>query len=394
MLSHFRRRFTPIELQANRGPAPKPGQRRLAISVLQILVGALITTGLISGGSAIRPVTAAAQSPMGYERWTNPNAISGVDFGLTATQVFQKYAASLHIAMPAVHERKAKRLIDIEVRADDSGLANYVFDVVWVKDEGDFALESWFVPALTEAELKEFPQLAPHGIVVVDIERYPQGNEWRYAAIVQRNAGKFGWDVLTDASLDQVLDTAERRGLRVLDLDYAVAGPLDCPTVQGQACSPATFDAILVANSGSNAIETRVWFDMTPAQIATKQAQGYQVIDWEGGLGNEVTVWVKPGMPFELQSPLTEIEVNDETGHQGRVIDLENSPTPYSIVNIAPSAAPASPKLANPRQGDPEDGRPQVKHRDEKAKGKTERDRKPKDKKAGKRGKNGKGRGR
>jgi hypothetical protein len=293
-----------------------------------------------------------------------------------------------------VHKRKDKRLIDLEVRGDGSGLGNYVYDVVWVIDEGEFALESWFVPAFTEAELHQLPQLAEQGIVVVDIERYPKDQEWRFAAILQRNAGKFGWDVLTDAPLDQVVDTAARRGLRVLDLDYAQLGPLDCPQVQGQACTPAAFDAILVANSGSNAVETKLWLNMTPQQIAEKQAQGLQVIDTEYGNESVATVWVKPGLPFELQGPLTANEVIYEHGHQGRVVDLEHSPTPYSIVNLAPSPAPASPKLASPRQGDAEEGRDQVKPRDEKAKSKAKakRDRKAKDKKSGKRGKNEKAR--
>lgn len=394
MFTRSRRRFTAIELHANRETAPARGQWQFAGRGFQILVAALISIGLISGGSAIRPAVAAVQSPLGYERWSNPNAQSGVDFGLTPTQVFQKYAASLHLAMPVVHERKDKRLIDIEVRADGSDLASYVYDVVWVEDKGDFALESWFLPALTAAELHELPQLAAQGIVVVDIERYPKGQEWRYAAIVQRNSGKFGWEVLTDASLDQAQDTATRRSLRLLDLDYATLGPLDCPTVPGQACSPATFDAILVANSGSNAVETRLWLNMTPEQITAKQAQGYQVIDGEFGNVSLATVWVKPGLPFELQSHLSANEVIHEHGHQGRVVDLENSPTPFSIVNLAPSAAPASPKLDNPRRGNKDDSRHQVKPRDEKAKGKSKSDRKPKNKKGGKRGKNGKGPGR
>lgn len=388
MLARFRHCFAPSLVRANGRAAPLPGPRRLAMRASRILVGALITTGLVGGGLAASPALAAAQPPIGYERWTNPDAISGVDFGLTAEQVFQTYADQLVIGLPAPAPPKETRLIDIEIRGDGSGLANYLYDVVWVEDEGDFELESWFVPGLTEAELKLLPQLAPQGIVAADVERYAKGDAWRYSVILQRNAGKFGWEVITDASLDEVLDTAERRGLRILDLDYAVQAPLTCDDVpQGQACFLATFDAILVANSGSNAIETKLWFNMTPADIAAKQAQGYQVIDREGA----ATVWVKPGLPFELLDDLSDNEVIFEHGHHGRVVDLEGAPNAFSIVRFAGSAAPAptSPALADAQPGANDDGSPHAKQRDGKAKGTTARDCKGKDHKPGKRGKHG-----
>lgn len=385
MLARFRQCFVPSRVRANGREAPLPGPRRLATRASRILVAVLITTGLVGGSLAASPALAAAQPPIGYERWTNPDAVSGVDFGLTAQQVFQTYADQLVIGLPAPAPPKDTRLIDIEVRGDGSGLGNDVYDLVWVKDEGDFALESWFVPGLTEAELKLLPQLAPQGIVALDVERYPDGGDWRYSVILQRNAGKFGWEVLTDASLDEVQDTAERRGLRILDLDYAVQAPLTCQDVpQGQACFLATFDAILVADSGSNAVETRLWFNMTPADIAAKQTQGYQVIDREGA----ATVWVKPGLPFELLDDLSANEVIFEHGHHGRVVDLEGAPNAFSIVRLAGSAAPApaSPGLADAQPGDNDDGRPHAKQRDGKAKGKTARDRKAKDHKRGKHG--------
>ncbi len=273
--------------------------------------------------------------------------------------MFQNYAASLAFGgIPQTSAPKDKRLIDIEIRADRRGLANYVYDVAWVKDEGDFTLESWFVPGLSEAELHMLPQLAPQGIVALDLERYPEGSEWRYSAILQRNAGHFGWQVLTDAPWEQVQSTYEHQGLRLLDLDYAVPGPLSCPTVRGQACAEATFDAILVANSGSNHLETRTWFDMTATQIAERQDQGYQMIDQERVTDGVATVWVKPGLPFDLNDNLSEVEVTFEHNHHGRVVDLEHASTSYFIVNLGGSAAPASPKFADAQRGDNDDGKP------------------------------------
>lgn len=404
MFMHPRLRFAPLDLRVTGGTAPRMRWLGCAARGARFFVAALITTGLLCGNLAIRPALGATQPPIGFERWTNPDADSGVDFGLTVEQVFQKYAASLAFGgIPQQHTRKDKRLIDIEVRADDSGLAHYVYDVVWVKDEGDFMLESWFVPGLTEAELHQLPQLAPQGIVAVDVERYPKGNEWRYSAILQRNAGKFGWEVLTDAALDEVVDTAKRRGMRLLDLDYATPGPLDCPTVPGQACALASFDAMLVANSGANAIETKLWFNMTEAQIATKQDQGYQIIDWEDGGESLASVWVRPGLPFELQPNLAANDVIFENNHHGRVVDLEQDHLglSYTIVNLGWSAAPASPGLADAQQNGDTGGHQAKPDNDndndnDKVKGKSERDRKPKGKgkKGGQRARHGKGRNR
>jgi hypothetical protein len=364
---------------------------KLAMRASRMLVGALITTGLIGGSAPIRPALAAAQPHIGYERWTGPDVASDVDFGLTVTEVFQDYAGSFALGGLPAHPQKNKRLIDIEVRDDDGGgVANYVYDVVWVENEGDFLLESWFVPWLTEDELHLLPQLAPQQIVAVDVERHPKGNEWRYSVILQRNAEKVGWEVLTDASLDDVLDTAERDGMRVLDLDHSDNVP-DCRDVpQGQACSKATFDAILVGNQGSHAVETDVHLNMSPALIDQKESQGWQVIDWEG----DATVWVKPGLPFEIVKNFSQNGVEDEHDHEGRVVDLEGSPGTYSIVRFGSSPAPAAPGLADAQQDGNDDGRPGARQRDGKAKGKSERDRKPNEGKAGKRGKHGKGRGR
>ena len=377
MLTRSHHRFA---RRANRDTAPDAVLSRLARRTSQFLVAALLMTGLNLGGPAIRPALAAAQPPIGYERWTVADADSGVDYGLTTKQVFQKYAQPMVApGLTPTDGTKDNRLIDIEVRVKDGDntppdaleLADYVFDVVWVKNEDHFTLESWFVPELTEDELHVLPQLAPQGIVAADIERYPEGNEWRYAAILQRNAGHFGWQVLTDAPWDEVHNTYERHGLRLLDLDYVVKGPLSCSSVpQGQACAEATFDAILVANSGSNHIETRPWFDMSPAQIADKQAQGWQMIDREVG-GPVATVWVKSGRPFEVLDDLSQNEVIFEHGHHGRVVDLERTGTSYAIVRFAGSGAPVSPELSNPRQGDKDDGKHKVKsHKGDKHKAK------------------------
>lgn len=391
MLRHTRHSVAALDPGAAQVQLSYPGWKSLAVRTAQILVGAVMSVGLLTSSGAIRPALAAEQSPIGFERWTDPDVDSGIDFGLTAEQVFQKYAASLPLGgLPQTHPQKDKRLIDIEVRADGSGLANYVYDVVWVKNAGNFALDSWFLPGLTEAELKVLPGLAQQGAVAVDVERYPEGNQWRYSVILQQNDGKLDWDILTDASLQQVLDAAGQWDeMRILDLDFARPGPFNCQTVRGQACSPATFDAILVANSGANALKWNVWFNLTPEQLAAQEARGWRVIDLETPEGITTTVVVKAGGSYEIANDLAEPDVIFEHGHHGRVVDLEGGPDTFSIVRFDGGASPASPGLAGVHQAD--DGRLQVKHSVGKAKGKAKHDRKPESRKTGKSGKHRKG---
>jgi hypothetical protein len=396
MLRHIRASVAPPGSSAIQDRISSRGWRGLAVRAAQILVGAVMSVGLIAGSGANSPALAAVQPPIGFERWTDPDVGSGIDFGLTAEQVFQNYAASLPLGgIPQTYPQKEERLIDIEIRAVGSGLAYYVYDVVWVKNTGDFKLDSWFLPGLTEADLKLLPGLAQQGAVAVDVERYPEGNQWRYSVILQQNDGHLDWDILTDASLQQVLDAAGHWDeMRILDLDFARPGPLNCQTDRGQACSPATFDAILVANSGAKAIKWNVWFNLTPEQLAAQEARGWRVVDWENPGDTPTTIVVKARGSYEIINDLDKPEAIFEHGHHGRVVDLEGGPETFSIVRFDWSLSPASPGLAAAHQGDSDDGQLQTRHRDGKAKGKTRHNRKPESRKSGKAGKHAKGRNR
>jgi hypothetical protein len=146
--------------------------------------------------------SAQAQQPLGFERFTVADVATGVDFGLTELEVFEKYAAELPLVgnpNRPIHGQKDKRLIDIEIRPDGSGLAVYVYDVVWVQNTGSFQLDSWFLPDLTEQEVKSLERL--RGGVILDIERYPRGSSWRYSVILQRNTDDTPWKLLLDVSI-------------------------------------------------------------------------------------------------------------------------------------------------------------------------------------------------
>src|SRR5690606_8506338 len=84
MLRHSRESVAALEPDAVQDRISSPGWRGLAVRAAQILVGVVMSVGVIAGGGASFPALAAVQPPIGFERWTDPDVGSGIDFGLTA----------------------------------------------------------------------------------------------------------------------------------------------------------------------------------------------------------------------------------------------------------------------------------------------------------------------
>jgi hypothetical protein len=273
----------------------------------------------------------AAQPPIGFERWTEPpipivGPPSGVDFDLTAQEVFQKYAAQLQIVTVDVHgkrhRQKDTRLIDIEVHYGRGG--QLLYDVVWVTNLGDFKLDSWFIPNLKEKEVKLFEHF--DDAVILDIERYQVGNESRFSIILQRNSGKFDWEVLTGIPFEEAIAIVHGAGsdVRVVDVDWFSDCSRDTP--EGGAC-PIYVDMVLVENTGANHVDT---IDLLWQPPPYTVPSGYQLVDLEMLSSNpaipHLTNWVNPGnlyAVFDAQAP-NDVIFNHE--NKGRVIDLERLP--------------------------------------------------------------------
>ena len=274
-----------------------------------------LALGLAIGGAAF-----AEQKPIGFERWEAPGPIgsgSGVDFGLKPKDIYKDYAAQFFIGLPAnspQQQQKDKRLIDIEVRSSGNALADYVWDIVWVTNEGDFKLDSWFIHELKAKEVMLLAEL--DDVIILDIERYAKGSEWRYAVILQRNSGKFAWSVLLGVDLAEAAD--ELHGdLRVVDVDRYPA----CPRTfrRGQAC-PTVLDVVMVENTGSNFVDA---LDLVE-QFPPVAVGGYQLRDLEPkGAFTHLTNWISPGSDYQTSEWFTKEEVAHSHLHTGRIIDLE-----------------------------------------------------------------------
>lgn len=280
----------------------------------------VLSVTLVCLGAGATP--AAAQSPIGFERWTAASAAeSGVDFGLTALEVYQQYAAQLPAPglPPPPHGQKDKRLIDIEIRPDGSGLANYVYDVVWIANVGDFKLDSWLITGLKEHEVKWLEGF--DDAVILDIERYPNGGTWLFSVILQRNPAKTPWQVLTSQRLEDVMTAVARTGSRLVDIDPN--GSLCTPrTPRGQACGSVLIDAVLVGNPG-NQVPTANALMLKP-DLYDALSGDFQLVDHEAvGYGYYLTIWVTSGLAYEDSYDQTESDVLFQHSVLGRVVDLE-----------------------------------------------------------------------
>jgi hypothetical protein len=263
---------------------------------------------------------AFAQPPIGYERWLAPGPIgsgSGVDFGLKPKDIYKEYAAQFFIGLPSnspLQQQKDKRLIDIEWRSTGIGVADYIWDIVWVTNEGDFKHDSWFIHELKADEVLLLAEL--DDVVILDIERYPKGSEFRFAVILQRNIGKFDWSVLLGVE-PSVAAEALHGGLRAVDVDRRQV----CSRRDGrdQAC-PTVLDVVMVENTGSNFVDALDLFEAFPPV----DVPGFQLRDLEPlGAATPMTGWISPGSPYQTGLKFTKEEVAHSHLHTGRIIDLE-----------------------------------------------------------------------
>lgn len=90
----------------------------------------------------------------GYERWSNENVESGTAFALKPQEIYGKYADKWTLVgspPPAV----GYRLIDIE----PVDMFGKEFNIVWIKNDGNYKAKSYFLHGLTEAEVHAIAQL-------------------------------------------------------------------------------------------------------------------------------------------------------------------------------------------------------------------------------------------
>jgi hypothetical protein len=224
---------------------------------------------------------AYAQPPIGFERWTTPPS-SGIVFGYNFADLFTLYSNPAQaiddtLFAPGIPRViRSKRVIDIEVRNISSPLAHNVVDAVWVENTGIFQMDSWLINRMTKQQLQQWTRY--RGYVMVDIERYVRGNQYYYAGILQRNPHGVEWHILFDETIDTINLLAAVSNMRVLDIDF-VGTQCGRNTPPGQACVEPLYNAILVENTGNNAIPWHLEDDWNYSGHAVPS--GYQLIDRE-----------------------------------------------------------------------------------------------------------------
>ena len=282
------------------------------------LIAAASTAVLLVSSAGV----AQAQKPLGFERFTVADVATGVDFGLTELEVFEKYAAELPLVGSPnrpIHGQKDKRLIDIEVRPDGSGLAVYVYDVVWVQNTGSFQLDSGSCPTSTAAgEVAGEPaghRDPRHRAVSARLVMAILGDP---AAQHRQHALK----LLLDTSIHSLVEAMNPPGpppyFRPVDIDVTTV------TVKDKQI----FDAVLIQRVGVNNVVYAAPLLLHAEHWEMFNNGIHQLVDQElaggiGALGTYLDIFIDSGLSFTVFYDLTQQQVEDAHFDVGRVVDLE-----------------------------------------------------------------------
>ncbi len=166
-------------------------------------------------------------------------------YGLTAQQVSDKL------------EQHKARLLDVDPYLVDGALR---FAVVMVPNTGKKAVGWWWYYGQTPQQLSA--KLDKHKARLVDIERYRDGNQVRYAAIMVSNQGDkaTGWWWYYGQTAAQVKERISQHHARLLDVERYGAG------------GNQRFDIILVPNTGSTAVRWWWYYGLSGQQLLENRA--------------------------------------------------------------------------------------------------------------------------
>jgi hypothetical protein len=354
----FAPEFTRRWFRTPRGSAPGPSQTgNLALlSIFQfrqwnVTLGTRATSFVsVAAAVCLFANLVHGQSPIGFERWTEPPD-SGIVFNQEFADLFAEYSnpastISGTLFAPGIKGLPARRLIDIEIHSDGP-FAHNVADAVWVENSGGFQIDSWLVNRMTQAQLLQWPNYRAY--VILDLERYQRNGRTLWAAIVQRNLHQVPWGIVLEVSIDAINAVARDNDMRVVDVDFVGYGQgTGCNP--GEACIVPIYDAVLVENSGANHVD---WNLEEGWNYEPHVASEAQLIDREKdiSLSGEAAWWsaylsVFVDNEYETYEFLNEFDVLFNHGHVlHRVIDLELDPAipggdpefpSYYTVNIVP----------------------------------------------------------
>ncbi len=176
-------------------------------------------------------------------------------YGLTAQQVSDK-----------LNEHKA-RLLDVDPYLVGGALR---FAVVMLPNTGAGAVGWWWYYGQTPQQLSA--KLDEHKARLVDLERYRDGNQVRYAAIMVSNQGAkaTGWWWYYGQTADQVPQRIKQHDARLLDVERYGAG------------GNQRFDIVLVPNTGSSAVGWWWYYGLSGEQLLEESRRhGARLFDIE-----------------------------------------------------------------------------------------------------------------
>jgi hypothetical protein len=194
-------------------------------------------------------------------------------YGLTAEQISDRLT------------QNNARLLDIDPYMVGGELR---FAVIMVPNTGAKSVTWWWYFGQTPQQLSD--KLKQHKARLVDIERYRDGNNVRYATIMVSNQGAKAtrWWWYYGQTAEQVTQRINEHNARLLDVEHYGKG------------SKSLFDIILVPNTGQSAVGWWWYYGLSGKQLLEKARQhGARLVDIEppqDGATGYVGIMIDNGM--------------------------------------------------------------------------------------------------
>lgn len=306
------------------GDSFKAGKRARAATRPATQIWAFVALVLGALSVVATPASATVIDP---ERMSKTVVLHSEGIDKTADQVNAEIGAS------------GQRLTDIDVRSASPLRFDYAavtnFGAGGNLYEGPYGRDWRWVFGLSQSELSDrFPADIWR---IIDLEPYVVSGQWRYAAVLVRNAGEsektWRWEINQTPAEIRQLELANQA--RVVDID-----PMESAT----RVRPATRSVVMVAREGPDQIDSQLFFDSSRSDLLTTlRRQRLRPIDVEprGPTGSTYDVIAVPAgdtkWRWDVQTP-TDVQNGSPSAERPYDLDYVEGQfsSSYSVLSVNP----------------------------------------------------------
>jgi hypothetical protein len=250
-----------------------------------------------------------------------------VQAGLTASE------------LAGVIDGEGLRIIDLEI----DGTAPLTFTASLVSNSGEYASGWWWQFGMTFLEMVDF--VDQYDGRLIDFERYVDGGQERWAAVMVPNSGSQAktWWYLAGTTPQQLADFSDTNNARIVDLESWDAG------------GTRLFAAILIRNTGEDATGWGWYHNITASALATELATNdMRILEYEmrdpitqrvdavvipNSYNTPLTWWWQFNLTLDgvgaaaaqAAARITDVEVYDVAGNPRYAVVMVSNATPLTV---------------------------------------------------------------